>query len=720
MKVISPEIESYGASKKRIKFEIAETKLLMDLLENTLYQDKIRAVIRELCTNAMDATNEAAKITGKKRLPYVTLPKHGQNLFSVRDFGTGLSKEAMEKMYQTYGMSTKTDNNDTNGCMGIGSKSPFAYASQWTATSYYNGMKYVYVNGKDRNGENYLDPVWEGPTDEPNGLEVSFIVNDRHFSSFTEKFFTVMRAFPEAFPNSENITSEQCRRPTVELVPGVHVFKGGSQYHRTSSAAFMGWVEYPIETSLICGHEIEEEDETTNQDVIEWYQHYRNRDAEGKKVDRFPYKELLNLGLALDFDIGTINMAASREGLEYIDSTVIAIRTKLHEIYDLIIEGVEKSLADCKNGWEKSKTYHDVLDKRVLALAQKELNLKRNFTMDPKKEWTAHRFGRSYRRGSFCTQNRDITSISVTDTLILNDLPRGGHARIRWRFKDPKYQNTYGRHDQSYVLIDLDSAKNVMETLDCSMDDFTLISTFDAPPKSERKANNQKVFKFDPDRNADVGNSRWNKSYWENVTVDMEDGGVYIPINNWNVISSHFGDYATAPRALAQLIRQLKQMGIVVPSIYGLKKDPIKKFEKADGWVEFSTWLKETLDKYVKTANLTDKLKVVGTWNASEVPYVDVLCSLKGIQPADDIDEDLVSLCEYQETATQYQKETLEARRFLQMSLEIDEDKKNELNELHDRLVKRYPVVEFVSSNDIANYPDKFQLMMKVFKGASK
>ena len=114
------------------QFSIAQTSKMFKILSDSLYSDKVMAVIRELSTNANDA-----HIAAGNRNPFkVTLPTQTNPNFTVRDYGTGLSQEDMEELYTTYGASNKNDSNDFTGCLGLGSKSPFAYTKSFTTTSY--------------------------------------------------------------------------------------------------------------------------------------------------------------------------------------------------------------------------------------------------------------------------------------------------------------------------------------------------------------------------------------------------------------------------------------------------------------------------------------------------------------------------------------------------------------------------------------------------------
>ena len=141
------EVHSVGINSAN-QFSIAQTSKMFKILSDSLYSDKVMAVIRELATNAHDSHVSA----GNHNPFLVKLPTSADPNFSVRDYGTGLSREDMESMYTTYGASNKNDSNDFVGCLGLGSKSPFAYTKSFTTTSYFNGMQYTYIAAIDDAG----------------------------------------------------------------------------------------------------------------------------------------------------------------------------------------------------------------------------------------------------------------------------------------------------------------------------------------------------------------------------------------------------------------------------------------------------------------------------------------------------------------------------------------------------------------------------------------
>jgi hypothetical protein len=123
-------------------FTIAASSKAFEILSSNLYQNKTLAVIREITCNAVDAhTMVGAPISDIK----VHLPTYADPVFYVRDRGPGLSHDDVLSLYTTYFRSTKDRDNTQIGGFGLGSKSPFAVADQFTVTSWHAGEKRTYV-----------------------------------------------------------------------------------------------------------------------------------------------------------------------------------------------------------------------------------------------------------------------------------------------------------------------------------------------------------------------------------------------------------------------------------------------------------------------------------------------------------------------------------------------------------------------------------------------
>jgi hypothetical protein len=167
-------------------FQIATGNKIFRILSDSIYVQKVDAVIREICSNAYDAHVEAKQ----KQQFIVKLPTELDLEFKVRDFGFGLSAEDMS-MYTTYGESTKSSSNAYIGAFGIGAKSPFAYTNTFNVTSYQNGKGRAYSMFVE-DGSPQMTLMGEFDTQEGSGLEVFFQVRIDDVKDFQRKAVKIL------------------------------------------------------------------------------------------------------------------------------------------------------------------------------------------------------------------------------------------------------------------------------------------------------------------------------------------------------------------------------------------------------------------------------------------------------------------------------------------------------------------------------------------------
>jgi hypothetical protein len=173
-------------------FTIAASAKAFEVLSSNLYQNKILAVIREITCNAADAHAMVGKdLSGiEVNLPTFNLPS-----FSVRDYGPGLSHGDVMSLYTTYFRSTKDNNASAIGGFGLGSKSPFAVADQFTVTSWHGGTKSVYVCYK-QDGLPRVNHITTEPSSEPSGLSVSVVVKAQDRGDWLRNATNFFRLWP--------------------------------------------------------------------------------------------------------------------------------------------------------------------------------------------------------------------------------------------------------------------------------------------------------------------------------------------------------------------------------------------------------------------------------------------------------------------------------------------------------------------------------------------
>ena len=359
------EVHSAGINNTN-QFTIAQTSKMFKILSDSLYSDKVMAVIRELATNAYDSHISA----GNKNPFKVTLPTAANPNFAVRDYGTGLSQKDMEHLYTTYGASNKNDSNDFVGCLGLGSKSPFAYTKSFTTTSYFNGKQYTYIAAIDDAGVPTLNLIHTTDTTEPNGLEISFAVKQYDFQEFSQKAIRVFHYF-RLKPIIEggvhwDFTKEYSQRNVVIDGEGWRVcrlnndnMKFPNNYYRIQSGvvALMGNIAYPVEVSHLIGEEKAE----TPDHIAKWNRAFNKADIASWKAF---VGEIINQGLylELDFGIGELEMDVSREGLQYTKNVVKALREKTQDIFLELKKNFSDKIASAKTKIEAITTYYQMND----------------------------------------------------------------------------------------------------------------------------------------------------------------------------------------------------------------------------------------------------------------------------------------------------------------------------------------------------------------------
>jgi len=161
-------------------FHIRESAKAFAILSSSLYSKKIRAIIRELSCNCRDSRIAA----GMSEDFFVHLPTRMEPEFWVKDEGLGLSNDEVMNLYTTYFESTKTSSNQFVGALGLGSKSPFSYTENFTVTAIKDGIRGVYSAYIDEKGVPAIVCLLQGPTDEPNGVEVRMAVAEKDHREF--------------------------------------------------------------------------------------------------------------------------------------------------------------------------------------------------------------------------------------------------------------------------------------------------------------------------------------------------------------------------------------------------------------------------------------------------------------------------------------------------------------------------------------------------------
>lgn len=284
------EVERIGVTDNgEKKFSIRASGKAFRVLISGIYSRKIGAIVRELSSNAYDAHVSANRDT----TPIEVIPPTRMSPeFVVKDYGIGMSPETLETVYTTFFESTKTDSNDVIGALGLGSKSPLSYANNFTVATRWNGREYTYFIYFNESDEPSFKQVGDQPTTEPNGLTIRIAVQQKDIAEFHTEIVQQLAYFPVK-PNTHGV---------VDIPSPKYALRGDVQQwglrergfngtlNRQGPWVVMGPVAYPLDSSQV---------PTT----------------------------ISNLNIDLFVDIGTAQVAASRESLSYDPDTIDALTT---------------------------------------------------------------------------------------------------------------------------------------------------------------------------------------------------------------------------------------------------------------------------------------------------------------------------------------------------------------------------------------------------------
>jgi hypothetical protein len=347
LKLNTSPVEISGVTARPSRFRITANREAFKILSSGLYSNKIRAIIRELSCNAVDSHVAA----GREGIPFfVHLPTNFEPTFSIKDTGTGLayceqgcvacratgrveidgreeqcgecngtgSYDAVLDLYTCYFNSSRSNSNDFTGALGLGSKSPLCYeaAEGFTLVNTFNGVRRIYTCFINEEGMPDVLLQDASATDEHSGVEVSFPVDTKDVYEFKNQAEEVWEFFTP--------------RPEVNIHVNIreqdYKFRSARwglrrDYDNYDVRAIQGRVQYSI------GNIDESRLTPTQQDLIQ-------------------------MNLDLFFDIGELEVAASRESLSNSEDTIAAVLGMLNEVETSMLADIRASFSKCENYWQ--------------------------------------------------------------------------------------------------------------------------------------------------------------------------------------------------------------------------------------------------------------------------------------------------------------------------------------------------------------------------------
>lgn len=576
--------------------------MILNVLSNTLYTDKVAAVLREYGCNAADANVEAGK--GDQPIE-VRLPNRLDPSVSIRDFGYGMTEEQIANVFCRLGRSTKRSSNAFTGMLGIGSKAGFAYGDHFLVTSWTGGTKIVYNAYRDQ-GVPKLAKMHEEASDAPDGIEVKVPVRQEDMDEFVNKAERVFRYF-KVRPIVHGAKVAWDDRAQEYAGTGWRYVGNGK------SVAIMGNVGYDLNAQAM------------------GYKEHLYRYGGG---DPDPVECLIGLGVELDFEIGDLEIAANREGLQYKDLTKAAIKKVLKTAAAEIGQVFTGKISGASSLWEAKRYYHENFE-TLRSGGHYSLNqvvkghVKWNgtiikgsrFGLENKEKTPGVYLTRITRSGR--VRNGQMIglrnypspdSVEPTEqvTLVINDLPSGKQSPARMRgwfeqnancrdifvftFTDAKAQATYWKNRE------LDGAPTTL---------MSSITPWLSPAQQgsngqKNSKHSAKVFVLDEkcphNQHSYVAKSTW----WTTEKVNIKkDTGAFVIIEQFQVRApANYG--FEHPAEFLGKVTELRTAGLITGPVYGFKPDKAAKLGK--NWKRLDVVVEETLNKAIAKNKFAQEL----------------------------------------------------------------------------------------------------------------
>jgi hypothetical protein len=435
----------------------------------------------------------------------------------------------------------------------------------------------------------------EGATDEKDGLEIIVPVKEYDTEEFQEKasqMFKLFKIKPKVRGGSPDYFDKIQKEDKI-LFSGddwEFLLKKDNSYNSDERAiAIMGNIGYPIDRRGLG---------------------YGDDEAIG---------ELLNSNIRIEFEIGELEIAANREGLQYTDYTKKNIISKLKKVRDEMGDKIVAKFEGCKSLFETKQLYYSLFDlaeglynvrkiiqDRIQFGGRKVTNNEFKHHGQNDEDMTMFKYEKKRTRYS---PSKKWTMYVKDDTIIVhNDT---GHRRGAMAKVLPL---ALGERKDVYVMEWSDNkAREAFEEktgFDAPMLKMSELEKGDLSQwgygstiakegggfYSQNPQNRMKVLELDTSDNTyhEREKARSYATSWKETEADIENGvGVYVVINKYKIVydDPYLSDIKPY-EIIEKVLDNLEELGIEVPTVIGVKRSMVEKVNKSN-WV--------TLEDYVDT-----------------------------------------------------------------------------------------------------------------------
>ena len=556
---------------------------IQNILRSQIYKDSVASLLRETGVNSIDSHVEA----GKGDVPIeVTLPSRFMPVLKIKDYGVGMSEDTILNLYCYFGASSKRESNAVSGFMGIGKVAMLSYTDSFTLTSFYHGTKATYNIYVDSESLTQVARLCQESTTEPDGVELSMAVKDCDINAFHTKAKAVFQYF-KVKPIVHGADFKFEARNPIMSGTDWRIFGGGE------SVAIMGNVGYRLDYDF------------------------------GDQAMR----DTLAAGIEIDFAIGDLNVAASREGLKYDPRTQKAIKDKLARIVTEVSTELNKRFLNCATLFDAHKMHGSIMSYssplyclRGMVKSSLKFNGKLitsndiNFNEPTDGSFSLRQYEKTWRGNKI--KSYTYRSIDCTDQTVLvdNDLDitSGVTNRVYTTVQSEKkvYVLSYRTPADRQAFL---TETGLVESNFIKLSSLPKISLASATGNSVKNAkHSSKEFIYDMDYAKQKSANSWgrrngtNSNYWKQESVNLAtDSGVYVILQSFEYQDQH-GSLIT-PYHLKEVLDSIKTF-ITIPKVYGFKIAKKSEIEKNPKMVSLWSYIATELTACFVKHNIAQKV----------------------------------------------------------------------------------------------------------------
>jgi len=251
---VQRSLQSAGAlSQRRVEIKMEHQVHVFRIIRDTLYSDKILAVLREYGTNAWDAHVE----NGTPDRPIkIQLPTPMDSHLVVRDWGPGLSEQDVFNYMGSIAASKKRETDEQAGMFGIGSKAGYAYGDSFVVTSWHGGRKMIFNALLDEDDMGVFKKVYDQTASDTTetGIEIRIPTRSEDIPRFEARARALFSHFE---PTPEINLAIGLPEPRSEFAGVGWVYEGAWNAERGRWQVRVGCVPYRVDL-LTLQEELEE------------------------------------------------------------------------------------------------------------------------------------------------------------------------------------------------------------------------------------------------------------------------------------------------------------------------------------------------------------------------------------------------------------------------------------------------------------------------------